>query len=67
MLTTAANFFSKDPEDFKHRYAEDKSLNKFLDDLSVLATDRSVVEDNLTGRMATQNNRLAGQSKNLTC
>jgi hypothetical protein len=37
MLTTAANFFSKDPEDFKQRYADDKSLNKFLDDLSVLA------------------------------
>jgi hypothetical protein len=37
ILTTAANFFSKDPEEFKQRYAGDKHLSKFLDDLNVLA------------------------------
>jgi hypothetical protein len=37
ILNTAANFFSKDPEDFKQKYAGDKYLSKFLDDLNVLA------------------------------
>ena len=35
VLTTAANFFSKDPREFS-KLSDDRHLNKFLDDLNVL-------------------------------
>lgn len=36
ILNTAANFFSKDPNEFQ-KHTSDKNLVKFLDDLNVLA------------------------------
>lgn len=36
ILSTTANFFSKDVNDFQ-KFAYDKNLTKFLDDLNVLA------------------------------
>ena len=35
ILTTAANFFSKDPKDFL-KLSDDRHLTKFLDDLNIL-------------------------------
>jgi hypothetical protein len=35
VLNTAANFFSKNPDDLS-RYADNKHLTKFLDDLNIL-------------------------------
>ena len=36
ILSTAANFFQKDPNDFAKKFSSEKSLSKFLDDLNIL-------------------------------
>ena len=35
ILSTAANFFQKDPNDFSKKFLSEKNLSKFLDDLNV--------------------------------
>ena len=36
VLSTTANIFQKDPNDFVKKYFNEKNLTKFLDDLNVL-------------------------------